>query len=413
MPPSRILSLVLLLTVFLFAGGQASAQDRIFSGEHDGVSVRIFLPEGVEVYRGLILHVANYRMSTGNRWTELARELEFGHVVMSMDMRRNNRPRTLRRALEEVLPRLAEQSGHPELKHIPLAGTGHSAGGMAMNVLSQMPARMLTSAIDCSWVGNSQQMAEVKAVPMLFTLGAIPDGFNMLPAIEERFEPARKDGFLFGLGLEWGKAHDFGNAGTLFAQWIKSVAKLRLPERTEKDRPGALKPMKQEDGWLGDRGNWNTTFANVAPWKDFEGDRSQAVWLPDRATAYVWRAYQVRNAPIQLAARTADGSARLGDFAVRQSFQMVANVGSDIELSITVAKQDADEAAVEIKKLQFFNGDQLIGERTEAPWTITWTKPAAGSHAVFAVYETAEGKMGSTNPALMVIRKPTKVQEMQ
>lgn len=401
---------VLLLTTLalLLITSTLKAQDRIFSHETDGVQVQLFLPEGVEVYRGLLLHVANYRMNPSNRWTELARELQFGHVVMQMDMRRNQRPRILAQALRVSLPVLAEKSGHPELQRIPLAGLGHSAGGMALNVLAQTPERMLTTTIDCSWVGNSEQFPELKNTPMLFTLGAIPDGFNMIPAIEERYDPARRKGFLYGLGFEWDKAHTFGNAGTLFAQWIKSVAAERLPEAVNRDEEVKLKDIAEEDGWLGDRETWESHLPTVAPWREYEGDKSKAVWLPDRATAYIWRAYQVRDSPVHLTASSDDGKARLGRFRPRREFQMMTDLGQDVSLGVSIEQDE-----VKLQKVQYFVGDKRIAEVTEAPYTFTWPSPPQGAHSVFALYTTEDGKQGTTNPGLIVIRKPVKVEVME
>ncbi|MCC5848745.1 MAG: hypothetical protein JJU29_11690 [Verrucomicrobia bacterium] len=383
---------------------ESTMEDRLFEHETNGVKVQIFLPGEIETYRGLLLHVANYRMNPPNRWSELARELDFGHVVMSMNMSRNNRPRILREALIASLPVFAETAGHPEIAHLPLVPLGHSAGGMGMNVMANLPDRMLTSAIDCSWVGNSEQLADLKHIPLLFTLGAIPDGFNMIPAIEERFEPARADGFLYGLGFEWDKAHTFANAGTLFAQWIKSVAVLRLPEEIVPGEAIPLVHMNEEQGWLGDRDTWDTTFATIAPWDEYTGDKSSAVWLPDRATAYVWRAYQTRTSPVHLTATTADGQASLGEFRPRREFQLMADIGRDITLGVSF-----DPETTTLKRVIFYQGDQRLGEVTEAPWQWTWSAPPQGAHAVFARYETADETPGSTNPGLLILRKPAEI----
>ncbi len=400
----KALPLLLVLPALLSAV-PAAGQDRVLADTHDGVEARLFLPDGVETVRGLLLHVANYRFQTGNRWTELCRELEFGHLVLSMNMRRTNRPRILGQALDAVLPRLAERSGHPELVHVPIMGTGHSAGGMVVNVLAQRPQRMLTTAIDCSWVADpSRHPPELREVPMLFTLGAVPDGFNMIPAIENHFDPARRDGWLYGLGFEWGKAHSFGNAAALFVPWMKAVAERRLPEATPRGEPVVLRPMREEDGWLGDRATWDTTFPTVAPWAEFEGDRAEAVWLPSRAAAWAWRAYQVKDSPVHLTA--AAGDASLGAFRPSREFQMTVPVGRAVEFG--VAAGDA-----ELAKVRYVAGDRQVGEAAAAPWSATWNAPPAGVHTVFAQYETTDGTVGVTNPGVIVVRTPTEVREVE
>ena len=57
-----------------------------------------------------------------------------------------------------------------------------------------------------------------------------------------------------------------------------------------------------------------------------------------------------------------------------------------------------------MKNIQFFDGDQLLGEAASAPWQFLWQKPKPGAHSVHAVWQTDDGRDGAVNPALVVVR---------
>jgi len=113
------------------------------------------------------------------------------------------------------------------LPHVPLAGTGFSAGGMVTRVLEAWPERMLTNGISCSWVRDADEMGEAAAIPELFIIGAKPDAFKMLPAIEEHFEPALAQRRPWSLGLQHECQHDWANSGTLIVPWMQAIARMR------------------------------------------------------------------------------------------------------------------------------------------------------------------------------------------
>ena len=385
------------LVLLLAATGRA--EDQSFGGDFGPVRSDVFIPD-VKVVHGVIVHAMNAQFKTDDRWAELGRELGFAHVVMSIDRKANNRPDKLAAALEASLKEFAAKSGHPELVHAPRVGTGHSAGGMVTNVLIRDPARTLTTCVDCSWVYDPAKLdADGKKVPLLFTMGAIPDGFKMLPAIDQFYVPARKDGLPWGLGLQHGCAHDWGNAAALQVPWIQAVVRLRLPADADPTQgPVKLKPVVLEDGWLGDRESASGTFATVAAWGDYKGDKAAAAWFPDRATAEVWRAWSTKNSPVTLEAATADGSAKLPAFDPKKSRDLKVPAGVGVKLSVSVKPGTA------VKKVAYYAGDTLIGEATAAPWEFEWAKPPAGCHAVHARWTRADDKPGASNPSLFLVR---------
>jgi len=373
----------------------APAAEQTFGGDFGPVHADILIPDA-KVVRGVIVHAMNTAFKTDDRWAALGQELGFAHVVMSIDRKANNRPDKLAAALGQCLKEFGAKSGHPELVGAPRVGVGHSAGGMVISVLIRDPATTLTTCVDCSWVTDPTKLdANAKGVPMLFSMGAIPDGFKMLPAIEQHFVPARKEGLPWGMGVQWDCAHDFGNAATLMIPWIKAVVRLRLDPAADASKPVALRPIKLEDGWLGDRTSTDGTFAAIAAWADYKGDRAAASWFPDRATASVWRAWQTKKSPVVLEAAAADGSAKIPAFNPKKSRDLSLAVGTDIKLSVSAKPE------TRIRKVTYFAGDQPIAEAAAAPWEALWKNAPPGCHPVYAQWVDSDDKPGVSNPALV------------
>ena len=347
-------------------GAETPDEDpEVFSTEVDGIDVKIFVPARVEVFRGALLHSANSSFKTKGRWAELCKRQRWVHIVTTMQNVRSqgNRGPRLHKAAVEGLNQCGAAKGHPELAHAPLIGVGHSAGGLVTRVLDREAERAVTYAIDCSWVVKPESISEEFAeVPAMFTMGELPDAFKMLPAIPNAYEPARKKGLPWGLGLQPGCKHDWGNASTMMVPFIKGVAEFRIPDDWDpRSGPAQLVEMKQEDGWLGDRSTMGSHMATVASWSDYQGDKSAAAWFPDRATAYVWRAWCSKFPPVQLNAKTTDDSAKLTVYKKRGGVIMSPAAGKDIELGVVL------EEGTELKSVRYFAGEEVIGESESSP----------------------------------------------
>jgi hypothetical protein len=371
------------LVLILLFSAVGRAEEQSLGGDFGPVRSDIFIPN-TKVVRGVIVHAMNAQFKTDDRWAELGREIGFAHVVMSIDRKATNRPNRLAAALEESLKDFATKSGRPELVYAPRVGTGHSAGGMVTEVLIRDPAKL---------------DGEGRKVPLLFSMGEIPDGFKMLPAIDEFYVPARKQGLPWGLGVQHGCAHDWGNAAALQVPWIKAIVRLRLDADADPTNgPVQLKPVVLEEGWLGDRATTNGAYPTVAAWADYKGDKAAASWFPDRATAEVWRAWSAKNVPVTLEAVTTNHSAKLPELDARKSRDLNVPAGVGVTLSVSV------KPGATVKKVAYYAGDKLLGEVAAAPWNFEWTKPPSGCHVVHARWMGADDQPGASNPSLFVIR---------
>ena len=391
-----------------------AAADTVYHTVVDGVDFKLFIPAGDKPLKGLIVHVANYKMDPRDRWAVVSRHMGFGHVAISMDMKRNNRPKLMRKALDAGLEMAAKASGRAELTHLPMAGVGHSAGGMATRVLLETPERTLGNCVSCGWIMDPAKLEPAQQrVPACFTLGAVPDAFKMLPGIDGSFKPARKQGLPWSLGVQHYCAHDWGNSATFFVPWLQSIAAMRLPDAPAADGSIPLKPVDAGKGWLGDLDSTGGVWATVAPVDEYKGNAAGATWLPDRRAAFVWRALMARDTPVQLTATVAGDDAKaLGAFKPKSSFEMT--IGPDESLVLGVQAPEGKGPA----SVTFYDGDEKLATVTAAPWTYTWKNVATGPHAVSAVWTTADGKQGTTNPALILKRSeadaaPVRTVEME
>ena len=363
------------------------------------VDAELFIPRQSIAVRGILVHAVHYKLSTHDRWATLCRELKFAHLVTSIDLKTNNRPRRLREAMLAALDEFAARTGRKELPHVPRAGVGMSAGGMCIPMLIEQPDKMLTNAVSCSWVTDPAKIGPEKAaIPEMYVIGAISDGFKMLPAIDRFYVPAVKAGRPWALGLQHGCAHDWANSGTLFLPWIRAIAELRLPEQMQPGEAVILKDVSFGQGWRGDRSTIDGQFATIIPAAEYRGRPGDVVWLPNRAVACVWRAFQTKDSPVHLTAQTGDGSVKLPKFNPRVSFGMTARSGSDIVLGVNV------KALAVVGDVRFFQGEQLIGRLDDPADVLTWRRPRDRAYAVWAQYEL-DGRQAVTNPALICIEQ--------
>lgn len=367
--------------------------------ESTNVQVDLFIPKESRPVRGLLVHAANYKIKTSGRWPTLCRELGFAHLVTTINLKQNNRPKRLREGMLAALEEFANETRMPELTRVPRVGVGMSAGGMCIPMLIEDPGQLLTNAVSCSWVTDPEKIGPERAkIPQLFVIGSQPDGFKMLPAIDSFYVPSVRAGNPWALGLQHGCKHDWANSGTLFVPWIKGIASLRIPDGIKPGNPVPLKPVDSNSGWKGDRSTIDGQFARVLPSAAYEGRPEDVVWLPDRATAYVWRAWQTKDSPIQITAQTADGLKKLPHFNLKKSFGISVPHGEDLVLGV-----ESFEASPPIETIRYFHGDTLIGEGKPGE-ALHWKAPEKGTYPIWAEYQS-RGKKAVTNPALICVEE--------
>jgi hypothetical protein len=381
------------------ARGGSTESDRVFRTVIDGVNVNLWLPKGVKTLRAAVVFPSDPRVGAENlSWIETCRPLAAAQIGMELqDMNRNSRETILKNALLATLTQFAGESGHPELITAPLFFTGMSRGGVwSASLAKMMPQRTLGYANVCGWVQDPEPAA-LHTVPALFVLGSVEDDFHMLKNISTEYDPARRRGAQWTLALQWELAHEFGIAYTLAIPFFEWTVRARLSGDRRNAGP-VLKTLREQDGWLGDRGTWDGNFAVIAPWAKYTKDRSAAVWLPNQYLACVWRALQSRDAPLRLDAAVGDGTERLLPRGSGKPRRLVVSHSASVTLEAILSPTVS--AAPLIKSVQFFDGDRAIGKAVPVPpWRTTWKPSTAGAHAVYICYQGPDGREGVSPPA--------------
>jgi pimeloyl-ACP methyl ester carboxylesterase len=204
-------------------------------------------------------------------------------------------------AFQKALADLGKRSGHPELAMVPWAlwghsGGGHWVGGMVMLHPKRVAAAWLRSGVPLFEVNPERKLIKPHAlpkaalrVPMMCNPGTkegvtVKDGrfAKVWPANEKFIKTVRARGGLLGVAVDPLSAHECGNQRYLAIPWLDACLTARLPKK-----PGQpLIPMPVGGAWLAP-----LLGKTAVPAAAFQGDKSNAVWLPSAAIARAWMHY--------------------------------------------------------------------------------------------------------------------------
>ncbi len=197
--------------------------------------------------------------------------------------------------IDPYLERLGELTGHPELATVPVFTFGHSNGtGFATVYAVDRPERLI------GWIsyhsGHAWQLLlpGVENVPGLVMHGQLDRW------LDNGQEQAVKDlrsqrNAPVAMMLEGNVGH--GPVDPV-ATWEFIVEYCNALLRTRLNEDGTLRPAVIEEGWLGglyDRSIGDQQLLPIAPYAEFDGDRSTANWLPDAEFAEIWQVYGTVN----------------------------------------------------------------------------------------------------------------------
>lgn len=365
------------------------------------VAFHLMVPEGSpKVLRAILLHAAHFEARDHGRWYRFCAENGLAHMTLTEFPSGQQRPRRIGQGIEIALRQFAEDLDRPELNHVPVLTTGFSAGGMGDPALRKfLPERHLGCANSCSWMVKWQELEPgPRRIPGLFIIGAVPDNFKMLPVIDERYRPAMAEELPYTLGLMHGCAHNFGNTATLAVPYLEALLELRLPEReTPVGEPVPLRDVDSSKGWLGDYATVNGTYATISRAADYAGKPADKVWLPNRATAYTWRAWQTKDSPVDITV-AAGGEVLHREFVPKKVTKIQVTAGDRITLGLNVR-----EEGIVPTNVVFWDEDRELGRATEDRSFEFEAK--TGILHVYAAYEI-DGREAVTNPMQIVVHDP-------
>ena len=358
------------------------SRDPVLGGARDKVYFSVWIPPGVKIVRGALCNPFSKGDAVSGHWQAMCKHWQFAYVQTDFDAVKKDEFGLLKTALVD----LAKKTGHPEVAHMPLCFTGLSrGGGMSMQLAELMPERTIASVPVCLEVGPSSDAT--RRIPVLTVFGE-KDGSQMSKLLT-RLPVERKQSARYGIAVQWGRGHEFGQANNLSFVFLDEVIARRLPKADGIEKPVTLNEIPLEEGWLGDPSSWGKDGRRptIQPWKDFKGDRDQTCWLPSPRTAAVWQAFVagtkdvVINEPVGLG----DGQKFVAHSAARP-----------IAVKVTIA------AKLKPAKVELWDAAQRLAERTEAPWTFE-VSLKAGVHALFVTAQEAGQPLRTSRPNTVVV----------
>jgi hypothetical protein len=198
------------------------------------------------------------------------------------------------RYIQEMLDRLAAQSGYSELSTVPWVPLGHSGNSQFVQAIGRLaPERTVTEIVikgAIPAVGKDGSVTGLKDIPILFFTGEFEEvmppgkvrnawwGVSM-----QRFADLRAavpDALISGMeDKDHGHIHWLPPMQTYLALYLHKVMTARL------DDAGRLRAVAFASGWLADP---DEKLAS-APAAQYKGDPAKAFWFFDEEQARAWK----------------------------------------------------------------------------------------------------------------------------
>lgn len=367
-----------MLAVLCTWGGQARASvDRVYDTSIDTHAMRLWLPGGVAVIRGVIVYVNgaggdSRGVVNQEVWKEFARTHDFG-VLGSQGFGRHATTGE-GQLLLDGLARFATLSGQPELEHVPFLMAGFSNGGQyAYEFNAWKPERVIAFDVNKGGFYNTllPQPASLKT-PGILIAGEV-DTQTRYDAIKRLFDGNRPRGALWAFVVEEDAAHCECTSNDLLLPFFARAIALRYPPgQSPRYGPVTLTDLTEASGWLA-----NPT--SVHPYASYPGDRSTANWLIDQGTAQVFRAFSTMNAPLLL------------------NDQGVSSMGAFATLTVNAS------AFPNWSRMEFFQGATKLGEVTSG--TPSWTgRLSTGTYGLNVLGTDSAGNVRTAKPQALVVR---------
>ena len=217
----------------------------------------------------------------------------------------------------------------------------------------------------------------------------------MLPVIDNTYRPSIDAKLPYTLGLMHGCAHNYGNTAALAIPYLEALLELRMPgEAIPPGKPVPLKDIDFDSGWRGDYASVHGNYATIATPDEYSGEPQDMVWLPNRAAAYAWRAWQTRESPVDITI-SANGTLLHNEFVPKQVTKIHLTEGDQVELGINIRRE-----GVAPTKIAFWDEDRELGAATNRSALLV--KATTGILHVYASYEV-DGRKAVTNPMQIII----------
>jgi pimeloyl-ACP methyl ester carboxylesterase len=277
-----------------------------------GVHYTFWMPDSVEVVRGVIVHQhgagveaaqAGLTAAYDLHWQALAKKWDCvllgpSYLVTNNSTSANGTPggaslwvdpaKGSDRAFLKAIGEVAEKSGHPELVTAPWCLWGHSAGGSWSRAMSLVHPERIAAIFLRSGGGGARPLssmpASVFSIPTMAVAGVLEKGSSPWTGTFESFQQFRAQGAPVGFAADPRTGHFCGDSRYLAIPFFDACMSLRLPAIGAAAQ--TLRPVDQSHGWVA------AYPEQVAvPAAKLKGDAKQTTWLPSAAVANAWMEY--------------------------------------------------------------------------------------------------------------------------
>lgn len=297
--------------------------------------------------------------------------------------------------LLKYLEVVAKEMNHTELTTVPIVGWLHQGGTTFLAELyGRAPERIL--AWSDGWPHQMNQVAAITPkVPFVYAWEFAAGEKQKREADQGKVE-ALKDtptppANLTCRATMYNFPHGMYSKHGYFMSYLDRCIRLRLPaEMPDAGQPVKLRPVELADGWAGDF-NGISEWAPIAPAKDAKGFVSP-VWLPDEYAAWTWRAFHSAKPDLKITGPVTEY--HKGDRSdCGAGYSKPTPAGNPVKITAEVKGT--------YTKVEFRDGNKLLGTATKAPYEVDGEKFDKGFHALIAVGITADGKNVSSHPAFL------------
>lgn len=372
----RLLSMAVMLT----SGGTALAAGRyvaITYGPSDrpgeltmGVTYTLWLPDGAEKLRGIIVH--QHGCGTGAcqggataaydlHWQALAakwdcallgpsyQQAEKQNCRLWCDPRNGSDKRFL-----QAINDLAEMSQHPELKRAPWCLWGHSGGGFWASLMQTLhPERIVAIWLRSGTAFETWEKGEIDKPAISVAVYQIPTMCN--PGAKEKgdkrfngawtgaiamFKAYRAQGAPIGVAPDPRTAHECGDSRYLAIPFFDACLAMRLPALGSADQQ--LRPVDMRQAWSAE-----LLSDKAQPAGKLAADAAPAdVWLPNERVAKAWVEYVKTGAVSDTTAPPAPSHVRVSAQS-QQDVEITWDAAADLESGIRafVIQRDGKDLA--------------------------------------------------------------------
>src|SRR5215467_3685361 len=357
---------------------------------------RLIVPEDLAVVRGILL-VGPYSGGDSRDYHQQVWYREFlnlhGFAFLGAKDFYLHDYKVLRNALKQ----LAADSKHPELVNAPYATTGFSAGGgTARRLLMADPDGLIAAVIVGSTLKlNGKPMAANLGTPVCVINGDLErepgEVGGMARALEPVLAEYRPKGALWGWMAVQGVGHEFAGQEVLAMPTLDAAVRLRYPADGDvRKGPVKLKSVALESGWVADNTTWKSGLTAITPAQKFQGDVARSSWLLNEDIAFIYRAYATHDRPLKITSPSSLSAK--GE---------VFDAGSAVTIRVD------DSRFADWTKLELYAGAAKVGELTKGAAKFSVKDLEAGYHAFYVPGKDGYVTVRSSNPLLVVVRKPS------